>query len=80
MTTPDWFADCRTIFNRHPCPILSAIGAVLITVLVWYANRIETKTDDMQKSLQQIEVNVGILIDRQPVRQLAPGAIARADE
>jgi hypothetical protein len=79
MTTPDWFADCRTIFNRHPCPILSGVGAFFITILLWYANRIETKTEDMQESLNQIEYNVGILIDRQPVRQLAPGTIAQGN-
>jgi hypothetical protein len=80
VTTPDWFTDCRTIFNRHPCPILTAIGTGLITVLVWYANRIETKTEDMQKSLNEIEYNVGVLIDRAPVRQLSPGSIAKAGE
>lgn len=81
MTSPDWFSDCRTLFNRHPCPILSAIGAALLTTLLWYANRIETKTDAMQAVLQQIQIDVAVLrrMDEEPNFAAPGGGIALAE-
>ncbi len=79
MAAPDWFTDCSNLVVRHICRIASVALPLLFAALVWYANRIETKTESMQKSLVQSERNVDILIDRQPTR-LAAGAVARAED
>jgi hypothetical protein len=80
MTTPDWFTDCSNLVTRHFCRIASVLIPALFAIVLWYCNRIETKTEDMQASLHTIEVQVGVLIDRQAVRQAAPGSIAQADD
>jgi hypothetical protein len=80
MAARDWFTDCSTLFNRHPCKILSTAGLVLCSTLLWYADRIETQTDAMQASLQQIERDVSFLRGRQNVTVPAPGGIAMAEQ
>lgn len=80
MAAPDWFTDCSNLVVRHICRIASVLIPLLFAVLVWYANRIEDKTEVMQKSLVQIERNVDILIDRQAVRGASPGTVAQANQ
>ena len=80
MAAPDWFTDCSSFVWKHICRIASFLVPILAATVIWYCNRIETINTEMQKSLTQIEFNVGILIDRQPGRSLAPGAVAKADE
>jgi hypothetical protein len=83
LTTPDWFTDCRTMFNRHPCTILSAFAAFLFSVLVWYAGRMETKTEAIDDALHLIQMDVAVIRARSmpaPVEQPAPrGGIAMVD-
>lgn len=75
MTAPDWFADCSALVMRHICRIASVAIPLLFAALVWYAHRIETKTESMQDALQQIQIDVAVIRGRQnPVTIPAPGA------
>lgn len=65
MTTRDWFTDCSTLFMRHSCKILSAVGLTLFSASLWYANRIEDQTNAINETLRQIELDVAIIRSRQ---------------
>jgi hypothetical protein len=80
MAAPDWFTDCSNLVVRHICRIASVTIPLMFAAVLWYAHRIEAKTEAMQGSLSQIEVSVGILIDRQPIRSLGPGSVAKAEQ
>jgi hypothetical protein len=57
----DIFTDCKTLFNRHPCRIILSGVALLMTILLWYANRMETLTHNMQTSLGQLQSDVAFI-------------------
>jgi hypothetical protein len=75
MATRDWFTDCSGLFMRHSCKILSTIGLAALTASLWYAGRIdehfaeaEVEAKAVQSTLQQIQIDVGIIKDRQSER------------
>lgn len=76
MAPRDWSTDCRTLFNNHPCKILSTAGIALCTALLWYADRIETQMDAMQAALVSIQLDVAAIRGAQnlnPARPPVPG-------
>jgi hypothetical protein len=75
MPGNDLLTDCKTLFNKHPCRIILSGVAILVTVLLWYANRMETITMKMQDALVRIETNVA-RIQGSIERPAAPNAVA----
>lgn len=82
MAGPNWFTDCSDLVVRHICRIASVAIPLMFAAVLWYANRIEEKTDSMQDALQQIQIDVAVIRGRQsPVTIPAPGpGIAMADK
>lgn len=59
MAPRDWSTDCRTLFNNHPCKILSTAATVLFGVLVWFGTRIDRQMTEVQETLVEIQITVG---------------------